>query len=364
MDKSKEIIKNDINDPNQLQSDGNDQVSEKNINEMVSSSELSIQREFDDKREIKDAGKIEEIIQVAAELGLDPQNTDTNNESGEAESGEAESDEAESDEAESDEAESDEAESDEAESDEAESDEAESDEAESDEAESGEDDIDEDDIDEDDIDEDDIDEDDIDEDDIDEDDIDEDDIDEDDIDEEKEEEDLFKGLFEAVLFLSNDPVPISFFVKNFSIDATQAKIIIDSLVDEYEERDGGIRLIEISNGFQFVTSARYSEQIRYALGKKKKETLTKGMLETLAIIAYKQPIVFAEIDELRGVSSRMMVANLMKKNLVKPVGRMNLPGRPLAYGTTDEFLRYFGLNKLSDLPKLSEIKEFSLDNED
>ena len=88
------------------------------------------------------------------------------------------------------------------------------------------------------------------------------------------------------------------------------------------------------------------------------------MLETLSIIAYNQPIVLADIDEFRGVSSRMMVANLMKKNLVKPVGRKELPGRPLAYGTTEEFLRYFGLNKLSDLPRLSEIKEFSLDSEE
>jgi len=173
-----------------------------------------------------------------------------------------------------------------------------------------------------------------------------------------------KGLFEAVLFLSNESLPISFFVKNFSIDSTQAKIIIDSLVDEYNERDGGILLAEIANGFQFVTNARYAGQIRRAMGLKRRENLTKGMLESLSIIAYKQPIVLAEIDELRGVSSRMMVANLMKRNLIKPVGRKELPGRPLAYGTTDEFLRYFGLNKLSDLPKLAEIKEFSLDSEE
>jgi segregation and condensation protein B len=87
------------------------------------------------------------------------------------------------------------------------------------------------------------------------------------------------------------------------------------------------------------------------------------MLETLSIIAYKQPIVLADIDELRGVSSRQMVANLMKKNLIKPVGRMDLPGRPLSYGTTDEFLRYFGLSRLSDLPRLSEIKEFTVNEE-
>jgi segregation and condensation protein B len=172
-----------------------------------------------------------------------------------------------------------------------------------------------------------------------------------------------KGLFEAVLFLSNDPLPIQFFVKNFSIDPTQAKIIMDTLMDDYGERDGGVHLVEIANGFQFVTNARYAEQLRHAMGMKQRDTLSRGMLETLSIVAYKQPIVLADVDELRGVSSRLMVANLMKKNLIKPVGRMNLPGRPLAYGTTDEFLRLFGLNRLSDLPKLSEIKEFSIDSE-
>lgn len=172
------------------------------------------------------------------------------------------------------------------------------------------------------------------------------------------------GLFEAILFLSNEPVPLSFFVKHLGVDATQAKIILDSLFDEYEERDGGLKLCEISNGYQFMTNTRYSGQIRRVMGYSKLEGLSKGMLETLAIIVYKQPIVIAEIEELRGVSSRMMVANLMKKNLIKPVGRKELPGRPLAYGTTDEFLKYFGLNKLSDLPKLSEIKEFSFESEE
>ncbi len=171
------------------------------------------------------------------------------------------------------------------------------------------------------------------------------------------------GLFEAALFLSNDPLPVSFFVKNFSVDPTHAKIILGSLLDEYSERDGGIILIEVAKGYQFVSHSRYSKQLRQSLGMKSRDRLSKGMLETLSIIAYKQPIVLADIDELRGVSSRMMVANLMKKNLIKPMGRVNLPGRPLSYGTTDKFLEYFGLNRLSDLPKLSEIKEFSIDNE-
>ncbi|MFC1668910.1 SMC-Scp complex subunit ScpB [Spirochaetota bacterium] len=171
-----------------------------------------------------------------------------------------------------------------------------------------------------------------------------------------------KGLFEAILYLNKEPISISFFVKKFSIDRTNAKIIMDSLVDEYEERNGGIKIVEIANGYQFVTNPEFSDLLRQAMGLKKVETLSKGLLETLSIVAYKQPIVIAEIDELRGVSSRMMVANLMKRNLIKPVGRKSVPGRPLLYGTSDEFLRFFGLNRLSDLPKLSEIKEFSIDS--
>jgi segregation and condensation protein B len=168
-----------------------------------------------------------------------------------------------------------------------------------------------------------------------------------------------KGLFEAILFLSNDPLPVSFFVKNLGVDSTHSKIILESLVDDYEERDGGIKLIEISKGYQFSTNKKYAEHLRRVMGLKKKEGLTKGMMETLAIIAYKQPIILPEIDKLRGVSSRMMVVNLMKKNLIKPVGRKDVPGRPLLYGSTDNFLKLFGLNRLSDLPKLSEVGEFN-----
>lgn len=179
--------------------------------------------------------------------------------------------------------------------------------------------------------------------------------------EEERDDHELKGLIEAVLFMSNEPVPVSFFVQNFSLDPTRARIILDSLVDEYHDRDGGFRLEEIARGYQFVTNPRYAVPLRQVMGIKKREGFTKGMLETLAIIAYKQPIVLAEIDELRGASSRAMVMKLIERQLVKPVGRKELPGRPLAYGTTNEFLKCFGLNKLSDLPKLSEIKEFALD---
>ncbi|MCE9500281.1 MAG: SMC-Scp complex subunit ScpB, partial [Leptospira sp.] len=95
---------------------------------------------------------------------------------------------------------------------------------------------------------------------------------------------------------------------------------------------------------------------------RKKETLTRGTLETLAIIAYKQPITLPEIDEIRGVSSRAMVTTLVSKKLVKAVGQKELPGRPTLYGTTPEFLMHFGLNKLSDLPTPVEVKELKFDS--
>ncbi|MDY6932654.1 MAG: SMC-Scp complex subunit ScpB [Spirochaetota bacterium] len=169
---------------------------------------------------------------------------------------------------------------------------------------------------------------------------------------------------EALLFISSDPLTVPFFVRNIGLDSKSIKEILKSLVEEYEERDGGIKLAEISGGFQFVTDRKYADEIREVMGLKKKMSLSKGMLETLAIIAYKQPIVLADIDELRGVSSRIMIAKLIEKRLIKPAGRKNLPGRPLIYSTTDDFLRLLGLNDLTDLPKLSEIKELSLEFED
>ena len=174
----------------------------------------------------------------------------------------------------------------------------------------------------------------------------------------------YYGLFEAILFLSNNPLPLSFFVKNFGMDFKNAKIILDSIADEYEERGRGILLKEMPGGYQFITRNIFAEDIRRVLFFNKKEGLSKGMLETLSIIAYKQPIILAQIDELRGVSSRMMLAKLMKRNLIKPIGRKELPGRPLLYGTTDEFLKQFGLKSLLDLPNLSEIEEFYSEEDD
>lgn len=180
----------------------------------------------------------------------------------------------------------------------------------------------------------------------------------------KDEEKDICGLVEAILFISNEPLHISFFVNKLGFSLSNIRTILDFLMEFYEKRDGGIVLIEAPQGFQFVLNNKYTSQIRSVMGINKNTTLSRAMLETLAIIAYKQPAILAEIEELRGASSRMILTNLLKKKLIKPVGRKNLPGRPIAYGTTDEFLGFLGLKSLADLPSMSEIMEFPFESED
>lgn len=167
--------------------------------------------------------------------------------------------------------------------------------------------------------------------------------------------------------MSSDPIKLSALAKSCGIEKTEARELLDELILDYQEREGGFLLREIAGGYQFITNQKYSEILSHIFKDKKRETLSRGTLDTLAIIAYKQPITLTELDEIRGVSSRAMVASLMSKKLVKAVGQKEVPGRPTLYGTTNEFLLHFGLSKLTDLPTPVEVKElkfeeFSLDS--
>ncbi len=170
-----------------------------------------------------------------------------------------------------------------------------------------------------------------------------------------------RGLLEALLFLSSAPIKLSALAKSCGIEKTEARELLDELILDYEEKEGGFTLREIAGGYQFITSQVYSEALAHIFKDKKRETLSRGTLDTLAILAYKQPITLSELDEIRGVSSRAMVASLMSKKLVKAVGQKEVPGRPTLYGTTNEFLIHFGLSKLSDLPTPVEVKELKFD---
>lgn len=161
--------------------------------------------------------------------------------------------------------------------------------------------------------------------------------------------------------MSSDPIKLSALAKSAGIEKTEARELLDELILDYQEKEGGFLLREIAGGYQFITNQKYSEVLAHIFKDKKRETLSRGTLDTLAIIAYKQPITLTELDEIRGVSSRAMVASLMSKKLVKAVGQKEVPGRPTLYGTTNEFLLHFGLSKLTDLPTPVEVKELKFE---
>ena len=177
----------------------------------------------------------------------------------------------------------------------------------------------------------------------------------------REEMDRFRGLMEAVLFVSTEPLSLSVLARQCSLDRVNTRILIDSLIDDYAERDGGVLLREISGGYQFVTSDRYGDEIKTILGGPRREKLSRSVMETLSIICYRQPITLPEIEEVRGVNSRQMVVTLLQKKLIKPQGYRPVPGRPTLYVTTRQFLSHFALNSLSDLPPLQDVKELPFD---
>jgi len=130
---------------------------------------------------------------------------------------------------------------------------------------------------------------------------------------------------------------------------------MDELKTDYNAR--GIQLVEIAEGYQLCTREEYAEWIKKFYKIDKGSKLSQASLETLSIIAYKQPITRVELEEIRGVDSGGVVRTLLEKNLIKNMGRKKVPGRPMMYGTTRKFLEYFGLKSLSDLPTLEEFKD-------
>ena len=171
-----------------------------------------------------------------------------------------------------------------------------------------------------------------------------------------------KGLIEALIFLSGEPVKLASLADSIKLEKSFVRELLEELILDYSEKNGGFLLKEIAGGYQFLTNEVYYKVLGSIFKEKKRETLSRGTLDTLAIISYKQPITLPEIDEIRGVSSRNMVSTLIAKKLVKAVGQKEVPGRPTLYGTTNEFLIHFGLNKLSDLPMPVEVKELKFDD--
>jgi segregation and condensation protein B len=164
-----------------------------------------------------------------------------------------------------------------------------------------------------------------------------------------------KSLVEALLFVSGDPVTLSTLKNTTDVPENDLKQMLDELIIEYKQRDSGILIMEIANGYQMITNPLYSQWLKKFTNTNTSSKLSMPSLETLAIIAYKQPIIKAELEHIRGVNSDGVIKTLLDKRLIKIMGRKEVPGKPLLYGTTQEFLQYFGIKDLTELPTLKEL---------
>lgn len=180
-----------------------------------------------------------------------------------------------------------------------------------------------------------------------------------DADDEKKPEVTIDSVIEAILFASDEPVSAARLVNiaELSGGVKQVRQSIDSLNEKYSSANCSFRIELIAGGFQMLTLDVYNVWLSKLLRSRSDNKLSQAALEALAIIAYKQPIIRADIEAIRGVASGEIIRSLMYKGLVKIVGRAEVLGRPMLYGTTKKFLQVFGLPSLKDLPKVEELKE-------
>ena len=169
-------------------------------------------------------------------------------------------------------------------------------------------------------------------------------------------------ILEALLFASPESLTQTRMNLVFVDDSPQLTNLIPKLQDKFVMENRSLEIQEVAGGYQITTRAEYETWVRRLLNKSGKLTLSQAALETLAIIAYKQPVNRFEIEAVRGVDCSGVLKTVLDRNLIKIKGRDEGPGRPLLYATTDTFLEYFGLNRISDMPKLKEIIELTKDD--
>lgn len=182
---------------------------------------------------------------------------------------------------------------------------------------------------------------------------------------------LYNNIVEALIFSSDEPIPPKQIIEaikgidgeDIEISEDDIELCVDELNNKYEENNLSFRVTRIARGLTFATKPEFAKYLGFLSTEKSKRRLSPAALETLAIIAYKQPMTKPELEAIRGVNSDYILNMLLEKSLITITGRAERIGRPLLYGTTDEFLKYFGLYKISDLPKPREIEEIMQDED-
>lgn len=182
---------------------------------------------------------------------------------------------------------------------------------------------------------------------------------------------IYNSVVEALIFASDESISSSEILKaikeidgdDTGLTADDIDKCIDELNEKYNAQDMSFNILKIAHGYIFATKPEVGKYVGFLSLEKSKRRLSQAALETLAIIAYKQPITKPELEQIRGVNSDYILNMLLEKNLITITGRSETVGRPLLYGTTDEFLRYFGLYQISDLPKPREIEEIMKDED-
>ena len=171
------------------------------------------------------------------------------------------------------------------------------------------------------------------------------------------ERDELKSIIENVLLAADQPVHVDELEKIFlnTADKNVLQSILEELREEYQSRN--LQILEVADGYQLCTRHEFNDWIRKFLKLDRSYRLSQPSLDTLSIIAYKQPLTRQEVDDIRGVDSSGVIKTLLEKKVIGPAGRKKVPGRPIMYRTTQKFLEYFGLKDLSDLPTLEDLKE-------
>ena len=171
------------------------------------------------------------------------------------------------------------------------------------------------------------------------------------------ERDELKSIIENILLAADQPVNAAELEKIFlnTAEKNDLQVILEELKEEYQSRN--LQILEVADGYQLCTRHEFNDWIRKFLKLDRSSRLSQPSLDTLSIIAYKQPLTRQEVDDIRGVDSSGVVKTLLEKKVIGPAGRKKVPGRPIMYRTTQKFLEYFGLKDLSDLPTLEDLKE-------